>query len=197
MPSGSASPMLATASCVPTAGITGTTLTMLIPNSAQFRAAAAVVASKLAIAGVRVRIVAPAAARYASLARLGGWDLLLANRPLRYPSPRGLLAPMLDAAWPGADAMALRRPPLLFTQLMTANSERQREASLNGWAAFDVTLSNAAIIVPLAQLSTVYPRGENVEQAPISPTFSNADPANVALGSTRPGDPARSPTATP
>ena len=173
------------------------TLTTLIPDTPQAKAVASLIAARLAIAGVRLRLVAPSPARYASLARLGGWDLMLAVRPLRYPAPRGLLAPLLDAGWPGADAVALRRPPTLLTALLAANAERQKEASTTAWQTFDTALNAAAVVIPLAQLSTVYPRGPNVEQAPVSPVFSNADPANVALGSTRQGDPARSPTATP
>ncbi len=196
-PSSSVSPALPPARCAHTIGVTGATLTMLIPNTPQSRAAAAVIASRLAIAGVRLRLTAPSPIRYASLARVGGWDLLLAIRPLRFPAPRGVLAPLLDAAWPGADAVSLRRPPLLLSQLLSANAQRQEDASIVAWESFDTGLTAAAIVIPLAQLSTVYPRGPNVEFAPISPVFSNADPANVALGSTRPGDPARSPTPTP
>ncbi len=198
VPSGSPSPAaVPPAQCVKTAGLTGATLTMLIPNTPQSRAVASIIAARLAIAGVRLRLVAPSATRYASLARLGGWDLLLAVRPLRYPAPRGLLAPLLDGAWPGLDAVSLRRPPTLLTLLLAANAEREKDASTTTWETFDTTLTAAAVVIPLAQLSTVYARGTNVEQAPVSPVFSNADPANVALGSTRPGDPAQSPTATP
>ena len=185
------------ARCARTVGVTGATLTMLVPNTPQSRAVASIIAARLTIAGVRLRIVAPSTTRYASLARLGGWDLLLAVRPLRYPAPRGVLAPLLDAAWPGVDAVSLRRTPALLTQLLAANAERQKDASTAAWQTFDTTLSAASIVLPLAQLSSVYERGPNVEQAPVSPVFSNADPANVALGSTRPGDPARSPTPTP
>jgi hypothetical protein len=170
---------------------------MLIPNTPQSRAVASIIASRLAIAGVRLRISAPGATSYASLARLGGWDLLLAVRPLRYPAPRGVLAPLLDAAWPGTDAVSLRRSPVFLTQLLAANAERDKDSSTAAWEAFDTTLTNAAIVIPLAQLSSVYPRGANVEHAPVSPGYSNADPANVALGSTRPGDPARTPAPTP
>ncbi|HEX4017073.1 MAG TPA: ABC transporter substrate-binding protein [Frankiaceae bacterium] len=199
-PSGSPSPTVPLARCAPATGVTGVTgatLTMLIPNTPQARAVASIIAVRLAVAGVRLRLVAPSASRYASLARLGGWDLLLAVRPLRYPAPRGLLAPLLDGTWPGVDALSLRRPPMLLTQLLAANAEREKDASTAAWEAFDTTLTAAAIVVPLAQLNSVYPRGANVEQAPVSPVFSNADPANVALGSTRPGDTAQSPTATP
>ncbi len=196
-PSSSVSPTLAPARCAHTIGVTGATLTMLIPNTPQSRAAAAVIASRLAVAGVRLRVAAPSPIRYASLARVGGWDLLLAIRPLRFPDPRGVLAPLLDAAWPGTDAVSLRRSPLLLSQLLSANAQRQEDASIAAWESFDTGLTAAAIVIPLAQLSTVYPRGPNVESAPISPVFSNADPANVALGSTRPGDAARSPTPTP
>ena len=108
-----------------------------------------------------------------------------------------MLAPLLDATWPGADAVSLRRPPGVLTQLLAATAQRQKDAATAAWAALDASLAAQAIVIPLAQLSAVYPRGPNVEQAPISPVFSNADPANVALGSTRPGDPALSPSPTP
>jgi hypothetical protein len=86
---------------------------------------------------------------------------------------------------------------VFLTQLLAANAERDKDSSTAAWEAFDTTLTNAAIVIPLAQLSSVYPRGANVEHAPVSPGYSNADPANVALGSTRPGDPARTPVPTP
>jgi peptide/nickel transport system substrate-binding protein len=193
----SVSQPLPPARCARTAGVTGATLRLLIPNTPQSKAAAAVIAARLAVAGVRLRVVAPTAAQYTELVRLGGWDLLLAVRPIRYPAPRALLAPLLDGTWPGTDAVALRRSPQWLGLMLGATAERQATAAVAGWQAVDSTLSTAAVIVPLAQLSTVYPRGPNVEQAPISPLFANADPANVALGSTRPGDPARTPTPTP
>jgi hypothetical protein len=85
----------------------------------------------------------------------------------------------------------------MLSQLLTATAQRQKDAATAAWVAVNATLTTQAVVVPLAQMSTIYPRGPNVEQAPISPVFANADPANVALGSTRPGDPARSPTPTP
>jgi peptide/nickel transport system substrate-binding protein len=195
--SGSTAPPLPPARCARTIGVTGATLTLLIPAGTQARAVARLVAARLALIGVRLRAVAPSASQYATLVRLGGWDLLLAVRPLRYPAPRSLLAPLVDGTWPGADAVAVRRSPLWLSQMLTAVAERQETPAKDAWDAVNSNLSAAAVVVPLAQLNTVYLRGTNVEQAPISPVFSNADPANVALGSTRPGDPARSPTATP
>jgi hypothetical protein len=170
---------------------------LLIPETPQFRSAEAIIASRLAIAGIRLRVAAPSPARYASLARLGGWDLMLAVRQVRYPAPRSLLAPLLDSAWPGADAVSLRRSPVQRSQMLTATAQRQKDGATAAWTALGAAIDAQAIVVPLAQLNTVYPRGPNVEQAPISPLFGNADPANVALGSTRPGDPARTPTPTP
>src|SRR6185312_12185735 len=98
---------------------------------------------------------------------------------------------------PGTDAVALRRAPQWLGLLLGATAQRQQAAAEAGWQTVENTLTTAAVVVPLAQVSTVYLRGPNVEQAPISPLFANADPANVALGSTRPGDPARTPTPTP
>ena len=55
---------------------------------------------------------------------------MLAIRPLRYPAPRGLLAPLLDAAWPGADAVALRSARRrTLSQLLAATAERQADAA--------------------------------------------------------------------
>ena len=137
-------PALPPARCAHTLGVTGAVLTTLIPDTAPSQAAAAIIASRLAIAGVRLRIVAPSANRYAALCRLGGWDLLLAVRPLRYPAPRSLLAPLLDAAWPGADAVSLRRAPVLLTQLLAATAERQNDAAIAAWTALDARLDRGS-----------------------------------------------------
>jgi peptide/nickel transport system substrate-binding protein len=195
--SGSAVPALPPARCARTIGVTGATFTLLIPSGPQARAVARLIAARLALAGVRLRAVAPSATQYAALVRLGGWDLLLAVRSLPYPAPRSVLAPLLDPSWPGRDAVSLRRSQIWLSQLLTATAERQAAAAKSAWEAVTANVTAAAVVVPLAQLNMVYLRGPNVEHAPVSPVFSNADPANVALGSTRQGDTARSPSATP
>jgi hypothetical protein len=135
--------------------------------------------------------------KYGELAQRGGWDLALAVRPVRYPAPRALLAPLLDASWPGTDTLAVQRPAAYTKQLLVAAGLNDTAAALQAWNALRATLTSAAEFVALAQVSAVYPRGANVAQAPTVPTVSNADPANVSLGSTRPGEPTRSAPTTP
>jgi peptide/nickel transport system substrate-binding protein len=192
-----ASPSLSPVRCARTAGVTGATIRLLTLSSPQTRAAAAVIASRLAAIGVRVTVTAADAQLCALLARRGAFDLLLAVRPLRYPAPRAVLAPLLDEVWPGADAVALRSAPALASQMLTATAERDTTASVEAWDTLRTALEQSAALVSLAQLSGVYARGPNVVYAPTAPTFSNADPANVALGSTLAGDPSRGPTPTP
>ena len=196
-PSASPSPALPTAPCVPTFGVNGAALTMLTLDAPATRAAAAVVAARLAVAGVNVTIRAVAAAQYASLSESGGWDLLLALRPVRYPAPRALLAPLLDPSWPGPDALAPSLSRTYAMQLLAAVAGTEKTSTLKAWDALDARLDQAATLIPIALLNGVYARGPNVANEPTVPTFSNADPTNVALGSTRVGDPARSATSTP
>ena len=185
------------ARCARVYGVTGTTLSMLTLDSAQTRAAAAVVAARLAVAGVHVTIHVATAGQYALLARRGGWDLLITVRELRYPDPRALLAPLLDPSWLGADQLAPALSRTYTTELLRAVAETGANASLSAWNALSSRLEQAAVLIPLAQLNGVYPRGPNVAHAPTVATFSNADPTNVALGSTLPGDTSESQSPTP
>ncbi len=193
-PSASALPP---ARCAPTIGVAGATMSLLAPDSKPLRAAAAVIASRLAAAGVHVTPRFVGSREYVTLAHRGGWDLLLAVPALLYPAPRALLAPLLDATWPGDGGPAVLRSPLLAAQMITAVAARDSTASIAAWEALRTGLEQAAELVPLAQLDGVYPRGMNVAHAPTVATFSNADPTNVSLGSTRAGEPARSATPTP
>lgn len=193
-PSASPSPPVR---CVRTPQLTGSTLSLLTVDTPTQLAAAAVIVRRLAVIGVRVVVVPANSTQFATLARRGGWDLALAVRPVRYPAPRALLAPLLDASWPGTDSLAVPRPAAYTKQLLAAAGLDDTAAALRAWDALQATLANAAEFVALAQVSAVYPRGPNVAQAPTVPTLSNADPANVSLGSTRPGEPSRTPPATP
>ena len=87
--------------CAPTLGVTGASLRMLVPDVAQLRAVAGLVSARFAVAGATVTPVYAPASRIAALTRAGGWDLLLDARPLAYPQPRALLAPLLDPRWIG------------------------------------------------------------------------------------------------
>ena len=193
-PSASASPTSA-ARCVPVAGVTGSTFSLLIAGSNPLRAAAAVIKARLLAAGIHLTVKVADVQHYDSYARLGGWDLLLSAREVRYPAPRALLAPLVDARWRGSDAVALLRSPSFVAAMDAAVAARDSAASITLWDALRATLTQTATLLPLATVDAVYPRGPNVAHAPIVATFSNADPTNVALGSTRPSEPAR--TATP
>jgi ABC-type transport system substrate-binding protein len=194
---GSTTPAIPAAQCVPTFGVAGTALRLLTVDAAPTRAAAAIIVERLAAAGVHVSIEAAAPARYASAARTGGWDLLLAVRPVHFPAPRALLAPLLDPRWPADHATALLRSSRSIGQLLAATAETEREATTKAWTALRTVLASTASILPLAEVQGLYPTGANVASAPVIATAANADPTNVSLGSTRPAEPARSPTATP
>ncbi|MCW2549739.1 MAG: hypothetical protein JWN96_4199, partial [Mycobacterium sp.] len=193
-PTASASPAQR---CVPTAGIAGVTFSLLIADSAPLRAAARVIALRLTAAGVHVTLKVADVKHYDAYARLGGWDLLLSVRPVRYPAPRALLAPLLDARWRGTDAVALLRSATWVVAMNTAVAAKSSDASIKAWGTLQSSVTQTATLLPLADIDAVYPRGPNVAHAPTVPTFSNADPTNVALGSTRPSEPARTATPTP
>ncbi len=193
----SPSPAIPAARCAPVYGVKGTSLALLTLNTPPTRAAAAVLASRLAVAGIRVTVHAADSQQYELFSKQAGWDLLLSDRELRYPDPRALLGPLLDPSWPGGDAISPVLSRTYFAQLLAAVAETETKAALKAWDALDTRIEESARLIPLAELSGVYPRGSNVAHAPTVPTFTNADPTNAALGSTRPGDPARSPTPTP
>ena len=183
------------AQCVHVAGVTGSTFTLLIADSKPLRAAAAVIKASVLAAGVHLTVKVADSKHYDGYARAGGWDLLLSVRQVRYPAPRGLLAPLLDARWLGGDAVALLRSSTFVVALEAAVAGRDSDTSIKLWGRLQERLTETASLLPLAVVDGVYPRGPNVAHAPTVPTFSNADPTNVALGSTRPSEPAR--TATP
>ena len=191
----SASPSAA-AACDRVAGVTGSTFSLLIADSKPLRAAAAVVKARVLAAGIHLQVTVADSTHYAGYARSGGWDLLLSIRAVRYPAPRALLAPLLDASWPGADAVALLRSSTSVVAMQAAVAARTSDTSIELWGQLQTSLTQSAFLVPLAVVAAVYPRGSNVAHAPTVPTFSNADPTNVALGSTRPSEPARSATPT-
>ncbi len=185
------------ARCVPTLGVSGASLTLLTLDNPRTRAAATLVVLGLERAGIRVTLQVAGTQQYVLRSRTGGWDLMIALRPVRYPAPRSVLAPLLDAGWPGTDAIAVLRSTVYAGQMLAANAQRESAASVQAWQSLSNTIANASVIIPLAQLSAVYPRGSNLANAPITPTLANADPTNVALGSTRPGDPSQGATPTP
>jgi hypothetical protein len=194
-PSANASAVPA-AQCVRVEGVTGSTFTLLIADSKPLRAAAAVIEASVLAAGVHLTVKVADSKHYDGYARSGGWDLLLSVRQVRYPAPRGLLAPLLDARWRGGDAVALLRSSTFVVALEAAVAGRDSDTSIKLWGRLQESLTETASLLPLAVVDGVYPRGPNVAHAPTVPTFSNADPTNVALGSTRPSDPARSATPT-
>jgi peptide/nickel transport system substrate-binding protein len=186
-----------TVRCAPTAGLSGVTLSLLVADSARLRAAAAVIATRFSAVGAHVVVKVADSQHFSGYARAGGWDLLLSVRPLRYPAPRALLAPLLDAGWGRSDAVALRRSASSFTRMLQATAARESDTSIELWERLRANLTTIASLLPLAELDSVYPRGPNVAHAPTVPTFSNADPTNVSLGSTRPTEPSRTATPTP
>jgi ABC-type transport system substrate-binding protein len=181
--------------CVRISGVSGSTFSLLIADSKPLRAAAAVIKARVLAAGIHLTVKVADPKHFDGYARSGGWDLLLSVRQVRYPAPRTLLAPLLDARWRGGDAVALLRSSTFVAVMEAAVAGRDSDTTIELWNRLQARLTETASLLPLAVVDGVYPRGANVAHAPTVPTFMNADPANVALGSTRPGDPAR--TATP
>jgi peptide/nickel transport system substrate-binding protein len=196
-PSDSVAASPPTVQCVPITGVSGAKFSLLIADSPSLRAAAVVLTSRLAVAGARVTVKVADAKHYDAYARLGGWDLLLSVRSIRYPAPRALLAPLVDASWRGSDAVAVLRSPAFVIAMNAALAAKGSDASIELWSELRASLTQSATLLPLADIDAVYPRGPNVAHAPTVPTFGNADPTNVSLGSTRPSEPARSATPTP
>jgi peptide/nickel transport system substrate-binding protein len=180
--------------CAPVAGVTGSTFSLLIADSKPLRAVAAVIKTRVLAAGIHLTVKVADTKHYDGYARSGGWDLLLSVRQVRYPAPRALLAPLVDARWRGVDAVALLRSATFVVSMEAAVAGRDSDTSIELWGRLQARLTQTASLLPLAVVDGVYPRGANVAHAPTVATLSNADPTNVALGSTRPSEPARSAT---
>jgi hypothetical protein len=112
-----------------------------------------------------------------------------------YPGSRAVLAPLLDPRWPGPQAAgAARRSTAWYTQMLSglaadsANQVADQELGLSGTLGFDSSF------VGVVRAATVRTTGPNVGQIPPLAMLGNADPANVALGVTRPSE---SPAPTP
>ena len=108
----SVSQPLPPARCAPQPGITGANLRLLIPNTPQSKAAAAVISGAAGGRGrarSRRRHGRRAVHRTGPPRRLGSPACLRGRSAIRRLA--ACSAPMLDGTWPGTDAVALRRAP--------------------------------------------------------------------------------------
>jgi hypothetical protein len=173
----------------------GTSLVLLSGDTAGERAGIAELSKRLSDAGLTVRPKVVPADRYAAVAALGGWDLSLSVLRPGYPGSRAVLAPLLDPRWPGPRAAgAARRSAVWYSQMVSGLADEPAKQVAARELALSSLLGLDGSYVGALRLSTVRTTGPNVGQNPPLAMLGNADPANVALGVTRPGE---SPSPTP
>jgi peptide/nickel transport system substrate-binding protein len=173
----------------------GSPLRLLVADTAGERAAAGVLRDRLTAAGLDIDLRAVPAQQYSASTAAGGWDLtLLLLRP-DYLGSRAVLTPLLDPRWPGLDAVGtLRRSPAWLTEMAAALGEESASRSVARQTGLATTITRDGAVMGLATVATVRTAGPNVGQSPALALLGNVDPANVALGVTRPGE---SPTSAP
>jgi peptide/nickel transport system substrate-binding protein len=173
----------------------GSPLRLLVADTAGERAAAGVLRDRLTAAGLDIDLRAVPAQQYSASTAAGGWDLtLLLLRP-DYLGSRAVLTPLLDPRWPGLDAVGtLRRSPAWLTEMAAALGEESASRSVARQTGLATTITRDGAVMGLATVATVRTAGPNVGHSPALALLGNVDPANVALGVTRPGE---SPTSAP
>ncbi|HSP36677.1 MAG TPA: ABC transporter substrate-binding protein [Frankiaceae bacterium] len=167
----------------------GSDFTLLAGDTDAERAAADVLRKRLVDAGLAVQLRVVPADRYGAVAALGGWDLgLIVERP-DFAGSRAVLSPLLDPKWPGNRAAgAARRPSAWFGEMNAGLAEESTDAVAKRELGLSSTMSVDASFVAVLRLATVRTTGPNVGRIPPLPLLGNADPTNVALGVTRPGE---------
>jgi peptide/nickel transport system substrate-binding protein len=205
-PSPSPSPSTATAAAAPSvpptatpaqcrsglakAGLApGSDLTLLAADGPAERAAATVLHDRLADGGLAVQLRLVPADRYAAVAALGGWDLALRVLRPDYAGSRAVLAPLLDPRWPGNAALGtLRRSPAWLTEMAAGLGEKEPERVAERELDLASAIGQDGAVLALFHVAAVRTTGPNVGPNPPVTMLGNADPANVSLGVTRPGE---------
>jgi peptide/nickel transport system substrate-binding protein len=167
----------------------GTRLTLLAADSPAEKAAATVLHDRFAAAGLAVQVRLVPVGHYAAATAAGGWDLaLLVERP-DYAGSRAVLSPLLDPRWPADDRLGtVRRSQAWLTEMAAGLGEERPAAVAERELALASAISQDGAVIGLLRLGTVRTTGPNVGQIPPLVLLGNADPANVALGVTRPGE---------
>lgn len=165
----------------------GTSLVLLSGDTPDERAGAAALSKRLSDAGLAVQSKTVPADRYRAAAASGGWDLSLSVLRPDFPGSRAVLAPLLDAHWPGERAAgAARRSAAWYNAMVAGLAEERPDRVAEQELALSGTLALDASFVGALRVATVRTTGPNVGQNPPLAMLGNADPANVALGVTRP-----------
>jgi hypothetical protein len=173
----------------------GSSFVILSGDTDQERAASTVIQKRLADAGLAAELRVVPADRFAAASALGGWDLALVVQQPEYPGSRAVLSPLLLPTWPSNSTVgAARRSATWYAEMLNGLAEDSADRVAQRELALSRTLALDGSFVAVLRLATVRTTGPNVGQIPPLALLGNADPANVALGVTRPGESA-SPTA--
>lgn len=172
------------------AGLTAKSpLVLLTGDTAGERAAGDVLQRRFAAAGAPLQVRPVTADRFGAVAALGGWDLSLSVLRPDYAGSRAVLAPLLDQHWPGDRAAgAARRAPAWYPELVAGLAQDRAEQVAGQELALSGAMQADSSFVAALSVATVRTTGPNVGPIPPLALLGNADPANVALGTTRPGE---------
>jgi hypothetical protein len=100
-----------------------------------------------------------------------------------------VLGPLLDPRWVGdRTAGAARRAPIWLPTLYDALGEANTTDGARRQLGLAQAISSDGAFAAAFTVDTVRSAGSNVEAIPPLTLIGNADPANVALGVTRPGE---------
>jgi hypothetical protein len=140
-------------------------------------------------AGLAVQLRIVPAERYSAIAALGGWDLAVPVQRPAYTDGRAVLGPLLDPRWVGErSAGAARRLPTWLPTLFDALAEADTTDGARRQLGLAQAISDDGAFAGAFDVDIVRTTGSNVGTIPPLALIGNADPANVALGVTRPGE---------
>jgi hypothetical protein len=173
----------------------GSDFVVLSGDTDQERAASTAIQKRLADAGLAAELRVVPSDRFAAVSALGGWDLALVVQQPEYPGSRAVLSPLLQPTWPANSTVgAARRSPAWYAEMLAGLGDDSADRVAQRELALSRTLALDGSFVGVLRLATVRTTGPNVDQIPPLALLGNADPTNVALGVTRPGE-SPSPTA--
>lgn len=167
----------------------GTDFTLLAADTPAERSAATALQGRFTAAGLSVQLRLVPAARYSAISGLGGWDLALVVERPAFVGARAVLGPLLDPRWQGPPALgAIRRDAAWFAELGAALAEENSDQVVARELALASSIGSDGALMAALRVATVRTTGPNVDRIPSSALLGNSDPANVGLGTTRPGE---------
>ncbi len=174
----------------------GSDLVVLAADTPAERAAGTTLQARYKAAGLAAQLLIVPAERYSAIAALGGWDVAVLLEQPAYFDGRAVLGPLLDPRWVSdRTAGAARRASIWLPALYDALAEASTSDGARRQLGLAQAISADGAFAAAFTVDTVRVTGSNVRAIPPLNQIGNADPANVALGVTRPGESPSAPIA--